>query len=252
MFEKAMWIGIPANEYKRKNILEGDMTGRFAYFRNSFRLKEKAKLKLLISANSRYRLWVNGIPVLSGPCKGDLSRHYYETIDVSEYLQSGENVLAVQVLYQYPEATVNSREERSGIYGVFTPGGGHRLAVEGGITDGNEMPICDISTGIANWKVMLDAAQYLHEFKICEFLGATSEAVDFNLTPNAWKLPAYDDEAWPDARILEPVQTVKFEKMVGLIPRFQMKERPIPLLYEKDCVFEKNMKIVILIAGIGE
>ena len=42
-------------------------------------LPEKARLTADITAVSRYRLWVNGTPVLSGPCKGDLNRQYYES-----------------------------------------------------------------------------------------------------------------------------------------------------------------------------
>ncbi len=72
-----MWVGLPESEIERNNILQGDMMGRFAYFRLDFDLESAGKLTLDISANSRYRLWVNGVSVTSGPCKGDLHRHYY-------------------------------------------------------------------------------------------------------------------------------------------------------------------------------
>ena len=107
------------------------MTGRFAYYRCEEELPADVKLTLDISANSRYRLWINGKSVLSGPCKGDKLRHYYETVDVSGYLKEGKNFFAVQVLYCEEEAAVMQTDERAAIYGVLTPGGGHRLAVEG-------------------------------------------------------------------------------------------------------------------------
>ena len=109
MWKKAKWIGLPEEEIREKQIYQGDMNGRFVYFRHSFTLGEdmvstgkagegQARLTLDVTANSRYRLWVNGTAVQSGPCRGDRYRHYYETIDVSEYLVPGENVLAAQVL----------------------------------------------------------------------------------------------------------------------------------------------------------
>ena len=108
MWKNAKWIGLPAEEIREKKIYQGDMNGRFVYFRHTFVLDGNvlneeaaaggAKLLLDVSANSRYRLWINGTAVQSGPCRGDRYRHYYETIDVSEYLRPGKNVLAAQVL----------------------------------------------------------------------------------------------------------------------------------------------------------
>lgn len=84
MWQNARWLKVPMEEIKRKEIYHGDMTGRFAYFRCEMELPEKAQLTVDISASSRYRLWVNGSPVLSGPCKGDERRQYYETVELTE------------------------------------------------------------------------------------------------------------------------------------------------------------------------
>ena len=94
MFCRAAWLGVPRSEIKKKMIFHGDMNGRFAYYRCDIRVNQPASLKAAITANSRYRLWVNGHPVLSGPCKGDRYRHYYENIDLSDYLRQGINSFA--------------------------------------------------------------------------------------------------------------------------------------------------------------
>ena len=69
MFAKAKWIGVPYSEIKKWNILQGDMNNRFAYFCLDVDLKHTGKLLLQITAVARYRLWINGKSVLSGPCK---------------------------------------------------------------------------------------------------------------------------------------------------------------------------------------
>ena len=40
MWKKAKWIGLPEEEIREKQIYQGDMNGRFVYFRHSFTLGE--------------------------------------------------------------------------------------------------------------------------------------------------------------------------------------------------------------------
>ncbi len=67
-------------------------------FRNEFRL-ERAPESLVVhlSADNRYKLWVNGQMVTTGPAKGSFSYWRYETIDLGPWLVEGDNVLAVEV-----------------------------------------------------------------------------------------------------------------------------------------------------------
>ena len=102
MWNEVQWIKIPDMELRNKQILHGDLGGRFAYFRLEQELPADARLTARITAVSRYRLWVNDQAVLSGSCKGDLNRQYYETVSLTPYLHAGKNVFAVQVLYNDP------------------------------------------------------------------------------------------------------------------------------------------------------
>jgi alpha-L-rhamnosidase len=54
-------------------------------------------LVVYVSADNRYRLFVNGIEVSSGPARGSLMHWRYETVDIAPYLVKGENVLAAEV-----------------------------------------------------------------------------------------------------------------------------------------------------------
>ncbi len=59
MWNEAWWLGLPRAEIEEKKIYQGDMNGRFAYYRLEVDLKQAATLTADISANSRYRLWMN-------------------------------------------------------------------------------------------------------------------------------------------------------------------------------------------------
>lgn len=232
MWKDAYWIGLPKSEMERWPVLANDLTGRFAYYRINFNCSPGSTLSIDITANSRYRMWVNGIPVQSGPCKGDLTRHYYDTVDFTSYLCTGKNVVAIQVLYS--DGIAPQYSERGGIVSVCTPGGGHRLAVEGMVYSNDGKDVTDISTGKADWKVYLDGAFHLSEEEYLLNFGAAQETIDFHVTPVDWKLVDFEDNEWAHAPKLEPVCQSEFEKMVGFVPRFPIKERPILPLYEKE------------------
>ena len=82
-------------------------------FRNEFRL-ERAPESLVVhlSADNRYKLWVNGKMVTTGPAKGSFLYWRYETLDLGPYLVEGENVLAVEVfnLGEHRPAAMFSRQ----------------------------------------------------------------------------------------------------------------------------------------------
>jgi len=50
-----------------------------------------------ISADNRYKLYVNGVYVSHGPARGDLRKWRFESIDLAPYLTSGRNVIGVRV-----------------------------------------------------------------------------------------------------------------------------------------------------------
>src|SRR5207248_8044388 len=68
------------------------------HFRKSFHLDTKpASFFVHLSADNRYRLFVNGKAVCSGPARGDLYNWYFETVDIAPYLRSGKNIIAALV-----------------------------------------------------------------------------------------------------------------------------------------------------------
>ena len=66
-------------------------------FRNQFSLDQVPEsLVMHLSADNRYKLWVNGKMAANGPAKGSFLHWRYESIDLGPWLQAGDNVLAVE------------------------------------------------------------------------------------------------------------------------------------------------------------
>ncbi len=68
------------------------------YFKKSFNLDVVKDAKVEISAQARYKLYINGSFVACGPCKGTREKTYFDTVSVTEFLKRGENEIFVEVL----------------------------------------------------------------------------------------------------------------------------------------------------------
>ncbi len=244
MWNEASWLGLPREEIEEKKIYQGDMNGRFVYYRLEAELGEVqgAVLTADISANSRYRLWINEAPVLSGPCRSDRFRQYYETVDLGPYLRPGKNVFAVQVLLcDSMYVKEGPGEKRTPLHSVETLPAGHRLAMEGVIRDASGKMLAEVTTGKAPWKIWLDNTYYLLKEPVVNGnMGAVTEKIDYRNTFCGWKRIDFDASGWREGEKLEAVKS-GFEMMFGILKTYMMEERPIPLLYECPDFLQKEL-----------
>ena len=68
------------------------------YFRKPIELASVPKTyPVYVSADNRYKLFVNEKLVSLGPARGDLAHWNYETVDLAPFLRSGQNIIAAQV-----------------------------------------------------------------------------------------------------------------------------------------------------------
>ena len=94
------WIWLP------ENSLPEEREAYVCVFRKAFELpletlEKKTRCLLRISADSRYKLYVNGSFAEAGPAKGDNHVRYYDLIDILPYLGPGKNCIGIEVL-RYP------------------------------------------------------------------------------------------------------------------------------------------------------
>ena len=78
-----------------------------------FTLTEKpAKFIIHVSADNRYKLYVNGKIASLGPARGELYHWYFETVDIAGFLKAGENIISAVVWNfgeESPEAQISLR-----------------------------------------------------------------------------------------------------------------------------------------------
>jgi len=85
----AQWISFPENSNSEFGVY---------LFRKEISIHSKPeKFIIHVSADNRYKLYVNGIYVCNGPARGHLFKWNFESIDISSYLQPGKNIISSMV-----------------------------------------------------------------------------------------------------------------------------------------------------------
>ena len=107
-----------------------DTAMKLYYFKKAFTLDAIGEASIEISAQARYKLFINGKFVCVGPCKGTREKTYFDTVCVSDYLKVGENEIFVEVL-QLPATDVES------LWG----------AIDGVVRVGSALLVCELRCG---------------------------------------------------------------------------------------------------------
>lgn len=85
----ARWISVPGEPLNAYGVY---------VFRKTLNLPSKPERYVVhVSADNRYKLYVNGHLVSLGPARGDIYNWNYETVDLSPWLRQGDNTLAAEV-----------------------------------------------------------------------------------------------------------------------------------------------------------
>jgi hypothetical protein len=147
--------------------------------RKSFRLEEPcSEAYLRITADDYYKLYINGQFVGQGPAQGYAHHFYYNSYDVSGYLQPGENVIAVHVYYHGLICrSYSSGDNRQGLIAELW-GDGRLLAA----TD-------------ESWRY-----NQAEEYGKAEIIGYNTqflENVDLRRRVKGWTDRTFDDSSWP-------------------------------------------------------
>ncbi|OGV34726.1 MAG: hypothetical protein A2020_00310 [Lentisphaerae bacterium GWF2_45_14] len=200
-------------------------TACFIIFRHEFRAEEaELKLKINVSADNRYNLYLDGILLGRGPCRGDLSHYNYETyvLDIPE----GRHVLSAEVVVYY-----HGPCDDAGPISEVHAGGG--FIVAGGVFK-EEVKLIPLDTS-GNWKCSIDHSRSLVRRSDCPVKGfmaiAQMEKVDFAFALcSGWKQCDYDDSGWT---IPESIESAIFSgRLENTSSRWWLTPRTIPMLEE--------------------
>jgi hypothetical protein len=155
----------------------GQTNGAFVGFRKSFQLTNATNpVTLRIFADARYLLWINGQYVQRGPGRFEPSAPEYDSLDLTPFVQSGTNVVAVLVTSRISNGRVR----------MHAPGLAAHI-VQSGQT---------ITATDATWK-WSDQTRYR---KATTDWPNIYDEVDARVETGDWTLAAYDDSAWAAAQ----------------------------------------------------
>jgi hypothetical protein len=153
--------------------------------RKSFSLKEiPQSASLRISASSIYKLYVNGEYIRRGPARSAPHHQSYDDFDISRFLKTGKNVMAVRVHYQ----------EGSIAYHHQGRGG---LLVQLDLMDKNGRA-WTVATD-DNWRVLGDPAWSSDSVMLSRFHLEVADRMDMTKAIPDWASLGYDDASWDKA-----------------------------------------------------
>lgn len=184
---------------------EDDADARIIYFRKAFDIEEgkvPEKNVIRISADSRYKLYVNGTFVQEGPQKAlDLKSWYVDPADIAPFLLEGENVIAVEVL-RYPAPDYSMSRPRTNDSLLRTPLANLYVEDTNGSPDPRVPRDPSLVTvgGKSGWKCSVNREITIvgenarpAPIHVQEHVTATEKYA-------GWKTSGYDDRAWTDAK----------------------------------------------------
>lgn len=170
----AFWITVP----------NASTDGYGVYlFRKTIELVSKpSSFVIHISADNRYKIFINGKLASLGPARGDLNHWNFETVDIAEYLKAGKNTIAAQVWNEgewKPEAQISNRT------GFILQG---TTVVESILNTDN------------SWKCEKDNSFAPLKFNAFDYyVAGAGEIRNMEMHPKSWENEGYDDSNWQNA-----------------------------------------------------
>ena len=174
----AKWISCPGVAARAYGVY---------HFRKTFLLTElPVHFFIHVTADNRYRLFINGRPIGSGPARGDLYNWNFETYDIAPYLVQGKNCLAALVWNMGVDAPVAQISNQTG------------FLVQGDLSGQQQLNTNE------SWKVLhdtaytpcaLDMGNLLHTYMVV----GSGDAVTEKNYPAGWEKTGYDDGGWKQA-----------------------------------------------------
>ncbi|MDX2197200.1 MAG: alpha-L-rhamnosidase N-terminal domain-containing protein [Cytophagales bacterium] len=225
------------DEDKKRNI--------YADFRKSFKLNTIPKQNIFnIFADTSYQLFVNGNFISQGPIRFYPQYPVYDKYDLTKYLQTGENVIAVKVNY-FGMKTYKSVLNQAG------------MICWGAVGNIN------LESNDKNWKV-ISAGEHGRYVQKYSFALNAAELYEQSKEQKGWKNINFDDSNWANATILKNQNTwgnfterpipfmsganIELDTEVRMLPLLKTLNMysfsvPIPLLFEDNSPYSRKTYI---------
>ena len=152
--------------------------------RRAFALSDMPRRFLVhVSADNRYKLYVNGVQISLGPQRSDVTHWRYETVDLAPHLHAGRNVVAALVWNWGAARPVAQHSHRTGFL----------------IQGDTPAEAALVNTG-PSWKVLIDSA-YAPIVITSAAMGnyyaaAPGDSINGSRYPWGWETAQYVDDGW--------------------------------------------------------
>ena len=175
-----------------------------------------------VSADNRYRLYVNGVQISSGPQRSDVAHWRYETVDIAPRLHAGRNVIAALIWNWGAAKPVAQHSHRTGF---LLQGDG---PVEAAL----------VNTG-PSWKVLIDPAYAPIVITSADmgnyYAAAPGDSINGARYPWGWESARYVDDAWTAPAIVGDVRRHAMPPGdYGEVSGWQLSPRSIPAMEERE------------------
>ncbi len=141
------------------------------------------KFEIRVSADNRYKLYVNETLVSLGPALGDIDHWNYETVDIAPYLEQGENVIAAKVWNEGDLKPVSQFSYRTGF-----------------LLQGTNEATKTLNTN-ESWRCIEDKSYTPIRQSVRGYYAAgAGEKIDMNLAVKDWQSLDFDDSNWQPAK----------------------------------------------------
>lgn len=166
---------------KKVEMPEG-LLNKHILFRRRVTLGKFKSAVLRITADDYYKLYINGRFVTQGPSPCYPSGYFYNEIDVSGYLNEGENTFAVHTYYQ---GLINR---------VWVSGDLREMMYFRLICDGNDVLVSDTDWKCAIHTGYTECGRFGYDTQLAECYDSGSPEAHFYL-------PEFDDSGWENASV---------------------------------------------------
>ena len=169
-----------------------------------------------VSADNRYKLFINGELVSLGPARGDLQHWNYESLDIAAHLHAGKNTIAAQVWNEgdwRPEAQISLRT--------------------GFILQGATAAESAVNTN-SSWKCIRDNSYSPIKVSMqTYYVTGPGELIQMELHPKNWQNTDFQDAAWKNAQTLFPGVPKTVKGPYGTVNGWMLTPSSIPQMEMK-------------------
>ncbi len=199
----ASWIGVPG---------AGESTPGVYLFRKVLPLETvPSGFEIYVTADNRYKLYVNGQLVSLGPALGDIEHWNYETVDLAPYLKTGENIISAKVWNMGSQRPIPQISLRTG------------FMLQGA---NEEAQVLNTNN---TWKCTQDKSYtFIRQTVSGYYAAGPGERIDMHTHIQGWQSLSFDDSGWEQAAPLFAATRSPFGGFGGGGTRWTLQPSIIP------------------------